>query len=100
MANTKTGNVWYVDTAYSAATDDNTDNIVVGSVVLTTTAASGRIILKDPKTGAIKLDLKHPTDADSKHFDFSANPIICPNGLRASTLTNAVATIILLRGGA
>jgi hypothetical protein len=100
LANTKTGNVWYVDTAYAAATDDITDNIVVGSVVLTATAASARIVLKDPKTGVIKLDLRSPTDALSAHFDFSANPISCPNGLRASTLTNAVASIILLRGGA
>lgn len=100
MANTLSGNVWYIDTAYAAATDDITTALSIGAVVLTVTGAGGRIVLSDPKTGATKLDLRTATDEQSALYDFSANPISCPNGLRVSTLTTAVASVILTRGGA
>jgi hypothetical protein len=99
VANTLTGNVWYVDTEYAASSDDITDSVRISCVVLTVSAAGGRIVLKDPKTGIVKLDLKNPTDESSAVFDFSSNPIFCPNGLRAATLTDAVAMVIGARGG-
>ncbi len=99
MANTLSGNVWYVDTAYAAASDDITTNLIIGAIVLTVTGAGGRIVLSDPKTGATKLDLRIATDEQSELFDFSNTPIACPNGLRVTTLTTAVASIIGARGG-
>ncbi len=99
MANTLTGNIWYVDTAYSGASDDLTMNVIMAGAVVTATAANGRLVLIDPKTLAVKFDLRVATSGESQHFDFSFAPCACPNGLRALTLTNAVASIIGTKGG-
>ena len=41
-----------------------------------------------------KVDLRNPTDESTAIFDLSATPILFPNGIRVTTLTTAVATII------
>jgi hypothetical protein len=98
MANTRSNNVWYVDTAHSSAADDLPTGVVLTAIVVTATAANGRIVLSDPNTAAIKLDLRvsaesASTSGDSRLFDFSNSPIVFPNGIRVSTLTTCVATI-------
>jgi hypothetical protein len=95
VANTRSANTWYVDTQYSAAADDlDVKNLVVTLVVVSATAATGRIVLSDITTSAVKLDLLVATSGATQVFDFSDSPIIFSNGIRVTTLSNAVATVI------
>ena len=99
MANVRSGNSFYVDTAASSeassdASNLSLPNVVVTGVLLTATSASARIVLEDVTTGNIKLDLRVATSGDSKFFDLSRTPINFPNGISPATVTNAVATII------
>lgn len=94
MANVRNANSYYIDTQYSASEELAVKNIVVTCVVVTATAASGRIVLADSDTATTKLDLRVVTSGASQVFDFSESPIVFPNGIRPVTLTNAVATVI------
>jgi hypothetical protein len=97
LANTRNGNTWYVDTQHSASSDSlAVKGIRVLGVVVTATAANGRIVLSDEQgTPPTKLDLRVATSGDSKHFDFCESPVAFPNGIRPVTLTNAVVTVII-----
>lgn len=99
MANTLSGNCWYVDTAYASATDDLAANVQIDYVVVTATSASALITLKDPRTGATFITLNVPGNGSTQVFDFTGRPIVCRNGIRIGTLTNAVASIIGRLGG-
>lgn len=94
MANTRSGNTWYVDTAYASASDNLDASVVVTCIVVTATTAAGRIVLSDASTGDTKLDIRVATAGDSKVIDLSASPISFQNGIKVSTLTTAVATLV------
>lgn len=94
MANTRSGNIWYVDTAHSTSADDLTVGCAVTAVVVTATSANAIIELQDRETGAKKLNLRVATSGSTQVFDFADFPVAFPNGIKVSTLTNAVATLI------
>ena len=98
MANIRSGNSFYIDTQRASASDDLLiKGIAVSTIVVTATAANGRLVLKDPATTpANKLDLRVATSGDSVLFDFNLIPVLFPNGLSATTLTNAVATVVFM----
>lgn len=94
MANTRAGNTFYIDTQYSVAGDElASKNLRVLGVVVTTSAAGGNVALSD--NGVSKLFLKVSADEDSQYFDFSNSPIIFGTSIRPTTLSGAVATVIL-----
>lgn len=100
MANTQSGQAWYVDTAHSTSAEDLiAKNIFVTGVVVTSTGATGRIVLADVTTAAVIVDLRVAAEngaaaGASRFFDFSNNPLQFANGIKVSTLTTAVATVI------
>lgn len=94
MANTRSGNIWYVDTAHSSGTDDLAVGCAVTAVVLTATSANAIIVLQDRVTSDKKLDLRVATSGSTVVFPFADFPVSFPNGIKVSTLTNAVATLI------
>ena len=91
MANAFNSNTFYVDTTgtFTAA-----DAHIITHVVLTATSASARIVLQDATTSSNKLDLRVVVSGDSKVFDFADAPIRFEGGVKVSTLTNGVATLI------
>lgn len=92
MANVRNGNTFYID---STSPVINSVNIRVKAILLTATAASGRVVLQDVTTNNIKADLRVATSGESRLFEFDKNPIVFPNGINPSTVTNAVATLIV-----
>ena len=98
MANTKSGNTWYID---STGTLEHTGVLVVDYIVLSpSTHGSGNpaLVLKD-RTNAGLLKIKVCTsNTQSTVLDFTKTPIQFFDGINASTVTDAVATIIY-RGG-
>lgn len=98
MANTDSGNIWYVDTQYASAADDLAYKVNILTIIVTSTAANGRIVVSDPVTAHTRLDLRVPTSGATQVFDFSNSPITCSNGIRILTLSNAVVTFIGTKG--
>lgn len=97
MANTRNGNTFYIDTQYVGASDDlAVKNIIVLSVTVCATAANAILTLADAATGSPnKHQFRVAASGDSQQFDFSQAPILFPNGVRALTLTNAVASLVV-----
>lgn len=97
MANVRTGNTIYIDSTGVVSIEKNL-NIV--AVILTATAASGRIVIQDnASTPQTKMDLRVATSGSSQVFPLVDSEVSLANGLRIGTLTNAVATIILTSKG-
>lgn len=101
MANIQNGNSFYIDTAHVTDADDLTrKNVLVAYVVVTATAANGRIVLGDAGTDPqTKLDLRVAALGTSQLFRYDAAPIIFPNGIRVMTVSNAVATVVFKNAG-
>lgn len=101
MANVLNGNSFYVDTAYSTSADDLVRaSVLVSYVIVTTTAANGVVLAGDVAgTSPSKLSLKLAANTSSQIFDFSRRPILFPNGIRVTTLTNCVVTFVLSNQG-
>ena len=96
MANARTGNTYYVDTAYTATVATLPElaipNLKVYYVVVTATAANAVVLLTD--SGTNKVDLRVAPSGSSQLFTFDEYPMVFNTSLRVSTLTNAVATIM------
>ena len=101
MANTLNGNTFYIDTQGSTSDHDLVrKQALVVYVTVTATAANGRIVLSDVGAAPIiKMDLRVPVSGATEIFRFAEKPITFPNGIRVSTLTNAVATVVIVTPG-
>lgn len=92
MANVRFGTTFYIDTQYAVAADElMIKNLKVKYIILTATAANGRIVLTD--SGNSKFDLRVAISGKTEQFDFSQEPIVFSLSLRPTTLSNAVATV-------
>lgn len=102
MANIRNANTIYIDTASasgntSVGTTGNFDvpGIKVKGLIVTPTSGDATLALKDVTTGATKLQAEAPNSDGSRHFDFSDDPIVFPNGIAPTTVTTCVATLIV-----
>lgn len=91
MANVRSGNSHYVDSTGALTTETPTK---LAGVVLIATAANAVLVLRDYDGTVTKLELRLATSGDSQHFDFSNTPVFFPNGINATTVTNARAILI------
>lgn len=97
MANVRNANTFYIDTQSAGASDDLVvNNVRLLGALVTAGAAGAKVILQDAAgTPVTKMDLRVATDESTSFFDFSNSPIIFPNGIKASTLTDAICTLII-----
>lgn len=102
MANVRNANTIFIDTASdsgntSVGTTGNFDipNIKITGIVITSTGANATLVLKDVKTGATKIRVSLATSTESKQFLFEVDPLVFPNGIAPTTLTNAEVTLIV-----
>ncbi len=97
MANTRSGNVFYVDSTGELTTDAS---IKLIGILFTTNAANDTLVMKESSGGANKLLIKHATAGDTKFIDLSTTPILFTVGMYVSTLTaSATVTLITSTGG-
>ena len=95
MANVRNSNTFYIDTQYSAASDELAiKNIKVVYAIVTATAGNGRVVLGDSSV-ATKIDLREATSGATAYFDFSDKPLVFSTSIRPTTLTNAVVTLVI-----
>jgi hypothetical protein len=93
VANARSGNTYYIDTQYATNEELTGQNLLVLGVLVTATAASAVLLLADSTVK--KMDLRVATSGASQFFDFSSSPVRFNTSIRPTTLTNAVATIII-----
>lgn len=100
MANIRLGNTFYIDTQYTGASDELAlKDVRIAYVIVTPTAANGRVVLSDGGLG-IKADLRRATANESNYpFDFSNEPIRFSTSIRPTTLANAVVTCVIIPPG-
>ncbi len=97
MANKVNVNTIYVDSTGDLVTNKGCR---VAYVLLTATAANAVLVLQDTGTGTPnKFDLRNADSGTTVTFDLSNMPAFFPNGIKASTVTNAIATIIYTNVG-
>ena len=94
MANTRNGNTYYIDTQYATNEELAVRNLQAAYVIVTATAANAVLVLADSSVGT-KLDLRVATSGETKCFDFSDVPVTFSTSIRPTTLTNALATVVL-----
>lgn len=91
MANIRNSNSFYIDSTGALNTDANTR---VFYIVITSTAAPGTITIADNQgTPVTKLSLAVDVADRSTIFDFSRKPLIFPNGINITAITNCTAMI-------
>lgn len=100
MANIRNSNTIYLDTAStgtSAGTTGNFDlpNIKVDYIAIRATSANAVLILQDVTTGATKLNYSLQAADESDTIEFVHSPMVFPNGIAPTTMTNCVATLVV-----
>lgn len=90
MANVKNGNTRFIDTVGEVSNKSTS----VQYVLLTATGANAVLVLSDG-TDEKKADLRLATSGETKLFDFREFPMHFPTGVKVTTLTNAVATLVV-----
>lgn len=101
MANVLNGNTFYIDSVHSSDSDDLVrKQALIAYIAVTATGANGRIVLTDVGAPSdIKLDLRVEVSGHTELFRFDEVPVIFPNGVRVSVLSNAVATLVIRNSG-
>lgn len=104
MANVRSANTFFIDTAAADAVATTTGNLAVNNIrvshiLITATAGTSELVLRDVTNGNNKIILKRDVDDRSELFDFSEFPLVFPNGINPSTVTDCVATCVIQQQG-
>lgn len=92
MANTRCGNMHYVDSTGTLTTklEDR-----ISGVIVTATSANATFVLQTNSASETIVDLRGPATHTSYYYDFSEHHLTFGiKGVKVSTITNCVATII------
>ena len=96
MANARTGNTYYVDTAYTATVATLPElaipNLRVYYIVVTSTGGAGTCVVTD--SGTSKFDMRVDTANRTSIIDLESYPAIFNTSIRVTTLTNCVVTFV------
>lgn len=90
MANVTNGNTVYVDSTGTLLSKPAR----LHYLILTATAANAVVVLQDTTGSSTKLDYRNATSGTSVILDCSTAPIFFPTGIKVSTLTNALVTVV------
>lgn len=93
MANVRSANTFFIDATTPTLP---VKNIKVTHVTITTTAAAGVLVLSDLVTASKKLQIHVSADKTTQIFRFTDNPIVFPNGIDPTTVTNCVVTLNIM----
>lgn len=97
MANARTGNTYYVDTAYTATVATLPElaipNLRVYYILIASNGGgAGEFEVTD--SGTVKFHMHLPTSAQTQVIDLSEYPAIFNTSIRVTTLSNVVATFL------
>lgn len=105
MANIRSSNTFFIDTAASDSGASTTGNLALKNVrllylVVNATGASPALTLRDVTTSAVKFTLTPANGPTTYYFDFSRKPAVFPNGINPHAVTNCNATLVIEESGA
>ena len=95
MANQRNGNMIYVDTTDSTF---SADRVLLSVILLANHAtAVGAVTLQNNSASPTTLMTLQvdPEIEKTKHFNFADSPLLFPDGIKITTLSNAVITLII-----
>jgi len=96
MANTRTGNMWYIDTASQQLTSRR---IKITHIIFTPDATDDTLVLRDSSSGSNMVKIQGATAKQTQSIPFYDNPLVFENGVYVQTLTSgATATLIVKEG--
>ena len=90
MANVRSGNTFYVD----SAGDLTTTGTRVYYILVSAINNGAVLILQDATSHVNVIRLAASNDKDTHLYDFSARPLFFPGGIEVDTITNMNATIV------
>lgn len=101
MALTRNGNTLYIPSGETNTDYVPTNNttLIVSYILLSCEATHGTLTLYNGGGSVLKLHLHGENAAATERYDFTRDPIIFPNGIRATTV-DCVATIVFRQAGA
>lgn len=94
MANNRAGNIQYID---STGVISEKKGVKVFYIYISGSTTSPNLELSDPVSGAL-LFKSTPGVTGSEFLDYSAVPLIFPNGLEVTAINNVVAMLTLREG--
>lgn len=92
MANKRNANTYYIDKVFATNEELVEKNLLVTDIIVAATAANAILELSD-SNGDKKILVDVATNGDSIHLPLRT-PIRFPTGIRPTTVTNCVATVI------
>lgn len=97
MANARSGNTYYVDTAYTATVatlpELNIPNTRVYYMIVSNTGGgTGQVVITD--SGTTKFNINLTTANSTQVIDLEQYPAIFTTSIRVTTLTNCVITFV------
>lgn len=100
MANIRNANTFYIDTAAADTAEGTTGNLAiknikVSNIIIHASGGAASVILKDVTTGDLKLEIGLANDNETLPLDFEDTPMLFPNGISPTTVTNATITCLL-----
>lgn len=93
MANSRLGNIIFVDTA-GLITDEL--NIKVSDIIFTSSGAGDSVILKETSSGAVKLSINESAATNTKHIPLSKS-VVFSQGIYVQSIS-AGASLMLVIG--
>lgn len=97
MANTQNGNSLYID---STGAVGPTQNVLVTAITVTPSGGAATAELSDNSSPTVlKFNLQVPSGIETQQYFFEENPVLFPNGVNVTTLTNAIVTVVFKRQG-
>lgn len=101
MALTRNGNTLYIPSGETNTDYVPTSNttLLVSYILLSCEATHGTLVLYNGGGSVLKLHLHGENATATSMYDFTDDPLIFPNGLRA-TSTDCTATIVFRQAGA
>jgi hypothetical protein len=95
VANARTGNTWYIDTAGTVVSTTG-KNLSVTHAFYT---SGSTLVFVDISDGSVrKMIMAIPTDNTTQFFDFSANPIVFKTSINVTAITNGILMLVVQEG--
>lgn len=95
MANARSGNIIFIDTASSQITSDL--NLKIASILFTSSSAGDALELRESSSGSTKVYIKNGTANDTAQFIFET-PIVFSQGIYVQTISSGAKAILVLVG--
>ena len=98
MANSRLGNIIYIDSTGEVTTDRN---INVISMLYTSSTAGDAVVLRETSAGANKISIKNGIATDTKHIPLEESPIIFGAGIYVQSISaGSILMLVVSKSGA